>query len=100
MGLSSGGGLSRTVWDRICYHCGEVWHIQKSCLKVSVNPAGSMATTKPPEVKCYNCGTKGHNYCPALSAGGSKDSCSPQWGLMKKGFVEGQSVRDILLDTE
>ena len=94
MSLPSGGGLSRAVWDHKCHHCGEVGHIQKNCLKVSANPAGSMATTKPPEINCYNCGTKGYiaMHCPALLAGGSKDSCNPQWDLMKKGLVKAKML--------
>ena len=85
--LPSCGILDMAMGHRKCHHYGEVWYVQKNCPKVSVNLAGSMVTTKSPEIKCYNCDTKGHiaMHYPTLFAGNSKGSCSPQWGLVKKG---------------
>lgn len=85
--LPSSGILDMAMGHRKCHHYGEVWYVQKNCPKVSVNLAGSMVTTKSPEIKCYNCDTKGHiaMHYPTLFAGNSKESCSPQWGLVKKG---------------
>ena len=34
------------MWDRKCHHCGENGYVQKNCPKMSVNPAGSVVTTK------------------------------------------------------
>jgi len=70
------------MWDHKCHHCGENGYVQKNCPKMSVNPAGSVVTTKSPEIKCYNCGIRVHiaMHCPALFAGSNKGSCSPYWG--------------------
>ena len=53
-------GISRTVEKSKCHHCSKAGNIQKNCPKASVNTGGSMETTKPPDIKCYICDTKGH----------------------------------------
>ncbi len=114
-----------------CFSCGDSGHVARNCRKLPKSGGASGAggatgpsAPSPPatggkelqpavtntrrEVKCYNCGQKGHisKQCPSNAALLCQaDGTSRQrqqragTGVMRAGSVEGRSVADILLDT-
>ena len=109
-------GPSRSGGVRKCHNCGAPGHFARDCQKgqrsdKTTTPAMGKetplsATAKPRRdpVKCYNCGQTGHisRRCPSNAALFGREEHTPPPGpsnLSRRGLVEGQAVRDILLDT-
>ena len=82
---------------RKCTYCGKTGHLEAACWTKPAE-AGSTATLKSEQVRCFRCHRVGHlrKDCPekGLFCGEAGQS-----GIYRKGVVEGKSVSDILLDT-
>ena len=108
------GGQKKTLDARKCHTCGEAGHLARNCKKDTTNGkdkedksttekqgSGSGPQKKDKAtVKCYNCGQLGHfaNRCPsnALLCHDGTHGVQP---MKQCGLVEGQAVKDIVLDT-
>ena len=110
-----GGNRRQEAMERRrCHTCNVVGHLARDCPKGDKN-GGNSAVPGPSqrykkEVECYNCHQKGHiaTRCPAavLYCGVEKGThhqqglgARPKSEVYRSGWVEGQPVEKVLLDT-
>ena len=82
---------------RKCTYCRKTGHLEEACWTKPAE-AGTTATLKSKQVRCFRCHRVGYLYkdCPekGLFCGEAGQS-----GIYRKGVFEGKSVSDILLNT-